>query len=240
MSPPLSIVNSHSGSHATLTASDAEESAYLLRNKVFHWIRTSLSALIFIIAIVVIGCEAHSLQYYKETNPFREWGLPLWPQGLDLRPTTALIASGAVIAGLTLTYLVVACIPSPHARIILLNTLISLVAVGGLIASIAAMAFTSTVTDPRINNSDNIGETIRSWTCKYSFRGGLDHNGQLVEATGHFGRLCVETSASFSLMSLLIALEAILTVGAAVGWWLEVGMERKRGAGGVEEGKGGY
>ncbi|KAK2749976.1 hypothetical protein FQN55_002694 [Onygenales sp. PD_40] len=231
MSPPLSI---------TLSASDAEESAYLLRNKVFHWLRTSLSALIFIIAITVIACEAHSLHYYKQTIPYREWGLPLWPQGLDLRPTTALIASAAVIAALTSTYLVVACIPSPHARIILLNTLISLVAVGGLIASIAAIAFTTTVTDPRVNNGDNVGESIRSWTCRYSFRGGLDRNGELVEATGHFGRLCVETSASFALMSLLIAVEAVLTVGAAVGWWLEVGMERKRGAGGVEEGKGGY
>ncbi|OJD19624.1 hypothetical protein AJ78_00481 [Emergomyces pasteurianus Ep9510] len=230
MTPPLSLVDSHNGSHTTtLAASDEDESAYLRRAKIFHWTRISISGLIFAVAVAVIGCEVRSLRFYQQTNPFKNWGLVLWPEQLDLRPTTALIACGSIIALLTLAYLIISFLPSPHARIILLNTLITVVALSGLIAAIAAIAFTSTVTDPRINQGDNVGETIRTWTCKWGYADGRDGEGKPVEATDEFGRLCRETHASFALMCVLIVLEAVLGVAAALGWWLEFGMERKRG-----------
>ncbi|PGG96284.1 hypothetical protein AJ79_09656 [Helicocarpus griseus UAMH5409] len=247
MSPPSSFVGSHHDSNATtLSASDEDECTYLRRTKTFHWIRTVISGLIFVVAVAVIGCEVRSLRYYQDTVPFKDWGLPLWPEKLDLRPTTALIACGSIIAVLTLAYLIISFLPSPHARILLLNTLITAVALSGLIAAIVTIAFTTTVTDPRINLNHNVGETIRSWTCKWGFADGVDENGNLVEPTGDFGRLCRETQASFSLTCVLIVLEAGLGVAAAMGWWLEVGMGRKRGVGVgargglVEEGKNGF
>ncbi|PGG99711.1 hypothetical protein GX51_06163 [Blastomyces parvus] len=230
MTPPLSLVNSHNGSHATtLAASDENESAYLRRTKIFHWVRISISGLIFAIAVAVIGCEVRSLRFYQQTNPFKDWGLVLWPEKLDLRPTTALIACGSIIAFLTLSYLIFSFLPSPHARIVLLNSFITIVAVSGLIAAITAIAFTTTVTDPRVNKGDSVGETIRTWTCKWGYAEGLDEDGKPVDATDEFGRLCRETHASFALMCVLIVLEAILGVAALLGWWMEFGMERKRG-----------
>ncbi|EEH34217.2 hypothetical protein PAAG_05266 [Paracoccidioides lutzii Pb01] len=234
-----SFVGSNHGSQATtLSASDEDESIYLSRTKIFHWIRTFISGLIFAIAVAVIGCEARSLRFYQETSPFKEWGLVLWPEYLDLRPTTALIACGSIIAVLTLAYLIMASLPSPHSRVILLNVIITIVALSGLIAAISAIAFTSTVTDPRMNNGDNVGETIRTWTCKWGFPGGVDTHGKPVNATDAFGRLCRETHTSFSLMCVLIVLQAILGVAAAFGWWMDFGMERKRGVGAVETGNG--
>ncbi|EGE80582.1 hypothetical protein BDDG_03523 [Blastomyces dermatitidis ATCC 18188] len=230
MTPPLSLVDSHNGSHATtLAASDEDESAYLRRAKIFHWARISISGLIFAIAVTVIGCEVRSLRFYQQTNQFKNWGLVLWPEKLDLRPTTALIACGSIIALLTLAYLIFSFLPSPHARIVLLNSLITIVALGGLIAAIAAIAFTTTITDPRVNNGDSVGETIRTWTCKWGYAEGLDEDGKPVDATDEFGRLCRETHASFALMCVLIVLEAVLGVAALLGWWMEFGMERKRG-----------
>ncbi|OJD22551.1 hypothetical protein ACJ73_06100 [Blastomyces percursus] len=229
MTSPLSLVDSHNGSHATtLAASDEDESAYLRRAKIFHWARTSISGLIFAIAVAVIGCEVRSLRFYQQTNPFKNWGLVLWPEKLDLRPTTALIACGSIIAFLTLAYLIFSFLPSPHARIVLLNSLITIVAFSGLIAAITAIAFTTTVTDPRVNNGDSVGETIRTWTCKWGYAEGLDEDGKPVDPTDEFDRLCRETHASFALMCVLIVLEAVVGVAALLGWWMEFGMERKR------------
>ncbi|EDN05597.1 hypothetical protein I7I51_05963 [Histoplasma capsulatum] len=230
MTPPLSLVDSHNGSHATtLTASDEDESAYLRRAKIFHWVRVSISGIIFAISLAVIGCEVRSLRFYQQTNPFENWGLVLWPEKLDLRPTTALIACGSIIALLTLAYLIFSFLPSPHARIVLLNSLIAIVALSGLIAAIVSVAFTTVVTDPRVNNNDNVGETIHTWTCKWGYADGLDEEGRPVDATDGFGRLCRDTHASFALMCVLIVLEAALGVASLLGWWMEFGMERKRG-----------
>ncbi|KLJ11815.1 hypothetical protein EMPG_13033 [Blastomyces silverae] len=230
MTPPLSLVDSHNGSHATtLAASDEDESSYLRRAKIFHWARISISGLIFVLAVAVIGCEVRSLRFYQQTNPFKNWGLVLWPEKLDLRPTTALIACGSIIAFLTLAFLIFSFLPSPHARIVLLNSFITIVALSGLVAAITAVAFTTVVTDPRVNNGDSVGETIRTWTCKWGYADGLDEDGKPVDATDGFGRLCRETHASFALMCVLIVLEAVLGVAALLGWWMEFGMERKRG-----------
>lgn len=133
MTPPLSLVDSHNGSHATtLTASDEDESAYLRRAKIFHWVRVSISGIIFAISLAVIGCEVRSLRFYQQTNPFENWGLVLWPEKLDLRPTTALIACGSIIALLTLAYLIFSFLPSvriPFLLFLLLLPLMSLICV---------------------------------------------------------------------------------------------------------------
>lgn len=127
MTPPLSLVDSHNGSHATtLAASDEDESAYLRRAKIFHWVRVSISSIIFVIAMAVIGCEVRSLRFYQQTNPFKNWDLVLWPEKLDLRPTTALIACGSIIALLTLAYLIFSFLPSVRIAFVLLLPLLSL------------------------------------------------------------------------------------------------------------------
>src|SRR5689334_983520 len=104
--------SSLSGSNNLSSASDEEESEYLIRTRRLHWVRVALAVVIALSATTVVGCEGHSLFYYNQTHPYTKWWLFLWPKYLDLRPTCFLIASGAIITALAVFYTGVSVLPS--------------------------------------------------------------------------------------------------------------------------------
>lgn len=89
-----------------------EESTFLKRNRLIHWARLGLSALITIAAIAIVACEAVPLRHYNDTSKWSSDDLPLWPVNFDVRPTIAALACGCVITALNFVYVVVALIPS--------------------------------------------------------------------------------------------------------------------------------
>lgn len=103
--------SSFSGSHPSY-ASDEQESLYLARTSLLHWIRLGIALIILGAATAVVGCEGAPLHYYKHTVSFEKLWLPLWPLNLDMRQTNALLACGAVIMCQALIYVIVALIPS--------------------------------------------------------------------------------------------------------------------------------
>ena len=122
----------------------------------------------------------------------------------------------------------------PHPRTILLNALSSIVAFIGLISAISAVVYIAQRPDPFILGGSSYGETIHSWTCKWAAVGGSDPQGGEIISPSNFKRLCVETRASFVLMCVLIGLETTFGAAAGLGWWLAIGMGKKRSAAAVD------
>ena len=106
----MSSGSSTTGSNAFST--DMDESTFLKRNRVLHWVQLGLSSLIFVVAIAVIPCEAVPYHHYKSTAKWASSGLALWPQNLDTRPTIAALSCGCVVAVLNLIYVIAALLPS--------------------------------------------------------------------------------------------------------------------------------
>jgi len=229
----MSSAPSLSGSHALSSASDEQESEYILRTRRLHWARTALSVIITFAATAVLGCEAHSLIYYHQTHSFSKFWLFLWPH-IDLRPTHSLIATGAIITALAVLYTAVSFLPSPHPRTILLNALASIVAFIGLVSAISAVVFVARLPTPFIFDGSSYGETIHSWTCKWAAVGGEETQDGDIISPSNFKRLCVETRVSFVLMCVLIGLETVFGAAAGLGWWLAIGMGKKRSAAAVD------
>jgi hypothetical protein len=107
------------GDHSSLSnsarpscASDEQESAYLSRTRILHWVRLGLALIITGASATVVGCESAPLHHYKQTVSFERFWLPLWPLNLDLRQTNALLVCGSVITFQTLIYMIVAILPS--------------------------------------------------------------------------------------------------------------------------------
>ncbi|PGG98193.1 hypothetical protein AJ80_09571 [Polytolypa hystricis UAMH7299] len=232
MSPP-----SDSGSQTASFASNEEESTYLVRSRLLHWTRVGLSVMIIGAAAAAAGLEGRPLHYFHQTRPYSDLWLYLWPEHLDLRPSHAAVACAGIITFLTLCYLVVSFLPSPHSRTMLLNIFASFVGFAGVVVSIISVALSSALANPHTVDGTELGETINTWTCKWSFADGKDHIGDAVDATDGFGRYCRETRASFALMCVLIVLEVVFLGATGCGYWLEAKMGKKRRNAGTEMGK---
>jgi len=100
------------GSYHASCASNEEESSFLKRIRLLHWVRLGLSFLALGISISIIACEAVPYRHYRHTSSFESVGLYLWPLNFDLRPTIAILACGCVTAFLSLVFIVVALLPS--------------------------------------------------------------------------------------------------------------------------------
>ncbi|EFR04217.1 hypothetical protein MGYG_07224 [Nannizzia gypsea CBS 118893] len=225
MSPASSIT----GSNAPSAASDHDESTYLSRSRVIHWVRIALSSLSLVLAAAAVGCEGHALNYYKSTVKYDKFWLPLWPKGLNLGPSIAIIVCGTILLVFNLAYTIVAVLPSPRSRVLLLNAFITIIAFSGFIASVAAVATSVIAYNPHYTDGGaQLGQTINSWTCTWSYGGGVDSEGIQIPPVSNFNRLCRETRASFAIMCVMIAVQFLSCLSAGCGWWLEVEMNKKR------------
>lgn len=74
--------------------------------------RLGLTIVSIVVAVAVVACEAHALQVYNETNLDGAWGIaPLWPAGLDLRATQAILVAACLVVVTALSCLVVGVVP---------------------------------------------------------------------------------------------------------------------------------
>lgn len=227
-SPPLT-----SSLHSRHSASSAQESAYLRHASLLRWARLALSVLLISIGAIVVGCEGHALHQYNMTALEGGFFLPLWPANTDLRPTTGVIAAGAVVILSSLMYFLVALIPSPRSRILYLNFLFLLTTMLGLAAVVFATAYSTMLT----NDDTGVRDTIHTWTCKW-YNGANNFNADVlslqlplyknITAPGGFGRVCRETMVGFGFSYAAVGLEIFALIVAAVGLWIESRISKVR------------
>lgn len=109
----------HSSSHRSrsngpppYTTEDVLAAQHQRLSKLLSTLRIATSAITLVIAIVVIACAANSLQTYSGNNFTEDWGLPLWPMKVDLRPVRAVLSCGIIVTVASLVYLAAALFPS--------------------------------------------------------------------------------------------------------------------------------
>jgi len=93
---------------SSATGTDGAEAKNQARTKQLDWIRIGLATLTLAVSVAVVGCTGDTIHAYYWTQPGPQWHLRLIPARLDLRPTTALLASSSLIAFTSLAYIVVA------------------------------------------------------------------------------------------------------------------------------------
>ncbi|KAJ5901524.1 hypothetical protein N7495_002052 [Penicillium taxi] len=203
-------------------SSDRDEADFLKRSRALQWPRLGLSFLILAGSAALIACEAVPLHHYKTTSQWESTGLALWPQNFDLRPTVAGLSIGCVIGFLNLIYVVAALLPSPHSNINLLNAYASASAFAGLIASLVGILFTLYLPSSTYPIGFTENETLHTWTCKWK------SSSEDVSSPIYFSRDCIESRAGFALLYVLLALEILMGITAAVGTWLQRDVSRRR------------
>ncbi|KAL4880920.1 hypothetical protein BJY04DRAFT_190375 [Aspergillus karnatakaensis] len=223
------------GSYHASCASDHEESSFLKRIRLLHWVRLGLSFLALAISVSIIACEAVPYQHYRDTSSYENFGLYLWPLNFDLRPTIAILACGCVIAFLSLIFIVVALLPSPHSHIRRVNLAAVATSTAGFITSLVGLVFAIYLPGSSYPNTFTSVETLHSWTCKWKASHDLPlgfsdfSNETLSPAPANFARDCSATYAAFVLLGFLIGLQVLLGGAAAAGTWLELSVARQRG-----------
>jgi hypothetical protein len=75
-------------------------------------VRLGLTLLALLSSIVIVGISAETLGTYHSTHLSEAYLLPLWPADFDIRPTSALVACGAVIVVFSALSLVVSMVPA--------------------------------------------------------------------------------------------------------------------------------
>ncbi|KAJ5131400.1 uncharacterized protein N7515_007439 [Penicillium bovifimosum] len=205
-------------------SSDMDESRFLKRNRVIHFIRLGLSFLTFGVAIAVVTCETPPLQHYKSTSQWASAGLALWPLNFDLRPTIAAIACGCIVAVLNLVYIAAALLPYPYPRIKPLNIYSSASAVAGFVTTLVGILFIIYLPSSGYPAGFSKNETLHSWTCKWQ----TGTSGS--KTPSHFSRDCVNTRAGFVMLCVLLGMEVSLGLAAAAGTWVQRDVSRRRDA----------
>ncbi|CAI7599998.1 unnamed protein product [Penicillium glandicola] len=203
-------------------SSDMEESKFLKRNRVIHFARLGLSFLTFGVAIAVVACEAPPLRHYKNTSQWASAGLALWPLNFDLRPTIAAISCGCIITILNLVYIAVALLPSPHSRIRPLNIYASTSAIAGFVTALVGILFMIYLPSSDYPAGFSKNETLHSWTCKWK----TGTSG--TKTPRHFDRDCINTRAGFVLLCVLVGMEVLMGLVAALDMWFQRDISRRR------------
>ncbi|KAL4934548.1 uncharacterized protein BDV17DRAFT_9674 [Aspergillus undulatus] len=236
MASGASLAGSFHGSYHASCASNEEESSFLKRIRLLHWVRLGLSFLALAVSVSVIACEAVPYRHYRETSKFEDVGLYLWPLNFDVRPTIAILACGCAIAFLSSVFIVVALLPSPHSHIRRANLAAVATSASGFIASLVGLVFSIYLPGSSYPTGFGNVETLHSWTCKWKASHdlplGFSSLDEIVSpAPANFARDCAATHAGFILLGFLIALEIILMIAAGAGTWLELSVAKQRGQG---------
>ncbi|KAG9239230.1 hypothetical protein BJ875DRAFT_448761 [Amylocarpus encephaloides] len=162
-----------------------------------------LTTLALLSAIAIVGTSAQALGTYNTTHLGRDYLLPLWPSNFDIRPTTALVACGAVIIVSSAISLVLSFVPELRAIQLKYRGIAFLAPTVGLIAGLVGTSFFYGV------NASNTTSSLQSWSCQWS---AIDMN-----IKPHWGTLCRQSKAGLYLMVMMIPLQVIVLSAGAVG-----------------------
>lgn len=169
--------------------------------------RLALTTLALCAGAAIVGISADTLSVYNSTNFGAAHFLSLWPREFDLRPTIAMVITGAIILASSAISLVVSKLP-PIRNNPLIHTSVSyLIPAVCLVASLIGMSFFYGV-----NASDTV-YSLQAWSCQWS---SIDMN-----IKPHWGTLCKESKAALYLMVMIVPLEVLVLATAAWGSFQE-------------------
>lgn len=97
MNAPSGLKNQVSISDFEIEAQSIDTSSRTRLLRAINALRSCLTWLAAVVAIVILGLSADTLRAYNDTNVAPKYQLQLWPDAFDIRPTQALVA-GSVIA----------------------------------------------------------------------------------------------------------------------------------------------
>ncbi|KAH6681797.1 hypothetical protein B0J14DRAFT_577184 [Halenospora varia] len=164
---------------------------------------SGLNVLALCSSLAIVGTAGETLSTYNTTHLAQEYLLPLWPTEFDLRPTTALVACGAVLIVSSAVSLAASFVPAVRNKNLIHLSISYLCPVIGLIAGLVGISFFYGV------NSSNTVSTIQSWSCQWS---SID-----MQVKPHWGALCKESKTALYLMVMMIPLQVIILGAAAFG-----------------------
>ncbi|KAH7160055.1 hypothetical protein B0J13DRAFT_519479 [Dactylonectria estremocensis] len=171
---------------------DSKIHMYGLANSV----RLALTALALAAGITILGVSADAVAVYNATHVPDDYLLPLWPSNMDLRPTVALVAGGAIVVVANAISLLAnkAQVVKSHSG---MHTALVFVAPAiGFIAAMIAMCFFYAI------NTSTTADSFQSWTCRWK--------DVTMMTKPHFGTLCKQSKAGLGLSVLLVPLEAVI------------------------------
>ncbi|KAH7144049.1 hypothetical protein EDB81DRAFT_760426 [Dactylonectria macrodidyma] len=171
---------------------DSKIRMYGLANSV----RLALTALALAAGITILGVSADSVAVYNATHVPDDYLLPLWPSNLDLRPTVALVAGGAIVVAANAISLLASKAQVVQSRSGMHTALIFVTPAIGFIAAMIAMCFFYAI------NASTTADSFQSWTCRWK--------DVAMMTKPHFGTLCKQSKAGLGLSVFLVPLEAVI------------------------------
>lgn len=110
----------------------------------------------------------------------------------------------------------------PHSRIKPLNNYASALAIAGFLTALVGILFIIYLPSSNYPAGFSKNETLHSWTCKWK----TGTSG--TKTPRHFDRDCINTRAGFVLLCVLVGLEGLMGLVAAVGIWFQRDVARRR------------
>ncbi|KID89185.1 hypothetical protein MGU_03870 [Metarhizium guizhouense ARSEF 977] len=195
-----SLKNELSSSDFEVDSNELQSHSRVQKVKLIHSLRTGLTVLALAAGIAILGLSADTLSVYNATHLPADFLLSLWPENLDIRPTTSLVVGSAIVTAMNVVSLVASKNEFVRGRI-MAHSAVSLTApVVAFIASLVAMVFFYAI------NASTTVDSFQSWTCRWK--------SVPMSTRPYFGTLCRESQTSLALAVLLVPLELLILVTA--------------------------
>lgn len=206
MAAPHSIKEKASASSFEIDADDLHLQQKVKMLRTVDAVRSGLTGLALVMGVAILGLSANTLKVYRDTHLPSDFLLALWPENFDLRPTTTLVATAAVVTFTNILSLVFSKVTVVRNRVPVHTGLTFAAPLIGLIAALVGMSLFYSV------NTSLTAETVLSWSCRW--------RDVTMSERPNFGSLCQESWAGVYLAVLLVPIEA--AVLAVAGWQLKV------------------
>lgn len=176
-----------------------------------------LAALVFCLSVAIMGTAGHTLQTYRGQSGTNPYWLPLWSEHFNVRGTNSLIGSAAFSTVTTLGFIILCFVPKFNlpkrpTHFAFLSILLTLPS-ASVTLSIVIYVHVLNYASPRT-------ETIQTWTCKLQNQRPLNVNAAVPSGVSNhqFGTLCAESKFAHYTSLVVFLLQAIMLVGAVLGW----------------------
>ncbi|KAK7543896.1 hypothetical protein JOL62DRAFT_72286 [Phyllosticta paracitricarpa] len=176
-----------------------------------------LAALIFCLSVAMMGTAGHTLQAYRGQSGTNPWWLPLWNEHFNVRGTNSLIGSAALSTVTTLGFIILCFVPKLNlpkrpTHFAFTSILLTLPS--------ASVSLSIVIYVHVLNHVSPRTETIQTWTCKLRNQRPLNVDAVVPSGVSNhqFARLCAESKFAHYTSLVVFLLQAIMLVGAVLGW----------------------
>ncbi|KAJ4304356.1 hypothetical protein N0V88_001969 [Collariella sp. IMI 366227] len=175
--------------------------------------RVGTTALALLMGLTVLGVSGNMLHVYQETHVASQFQLPLWPEQFNIRPTVSLVIGSTIVLVSNIIALCFSQVQSLRSKRTTHTSLTFLAPFIGVAAALIAVIFYYVV------NTSEVIDTFVSWTCRWK--------DIPMSQQPHWATLCRQSHAGLYLAILLIPVEFVALVLAALQMKVEKEVERE-------------